>query len=55
VDDIVSWEEAVEELGEDMAGRLAAYTDHLDLEGRPCWDRDRFVELLEMLRLGLLR
>jgi hypothetical protein len=52
--DWVSWEQAVEELGEDLARRLAAHTEHRDLSGWPCWERSRLEDLAELDRQGLL-
>jgi hypothetical protein len=54
-DDLVAWPEAVAKLGEDLAWRLVQFTAYRDLEGRPCWDRERLEELLEMWKNGLLR
>jgi hypothetical protein len=45
----VSWDEVAEEFGETLARRLAAHTDHRDLQGTPCWERERLEELLELV------
>jgi hypothetical protein len=51
-DSFVNWDEAVAELGEHTAERLAKQTQHRDWQGRPCWERGRFEDLLGLLDMG---
>jgi hypothetical protein len=49
---LVGWEEAVAQLGEDLARRLARHTEHRDWSGCPCWDRDRYEALVAEVDTG---
>jgi hypothetical protein len=52
--ELVTWEEAVAEVGEDTAQRLAQRTQHRDLQGQPCWERGQFEDLLGQVDRGEL-
>jgi hypothetical protein len=52
--DTISWVQALAEVGESTARRLARHTAHVGLDGMPAWDRERWRDLLEMDRQGLL-
>jgi hypothetical protein len=52
--DLIDWDEATADLGEDMAERLSRHTQHRDRHGRPRWEREHLSELLRMLEMGLL-
>jgi len=51
MDDIITEDELVEELGNHDANRLLAYRAHYNNAGQRFWTRDRAEELLGVMRI----